>query len=208
MALSSSGAISLNQIQSEFGGSNPIGISEYYNKDPYKPTPASGQISLNNFRGSSNRTAKITVGTTSESSPLYGYGSANGGLYYAQYSGKSGAAFGSITKTSNLISGRTLAAFCCFRETDVINSWLSTYRTVSIVQRGSGNNNWTSVSIKFATSGTVYTLTRSSGSYVSPASGVSPTGSLWHWTGGSGSAAFNIYSGLGNPGGIAYIRFD
>ena len=208
MPISSSGSIGFDTLQSEFGGSNPIGISEYYNKDPYKPTPASGQIDLNSFRGSSNRTAKITVGVTSEPSPLYGYGSANGGYYYAQYSGKSGAAFGSITKTSSLISGRTLASFCCFHERDVYNSWLSGYRTVAIVQRGSGNNNWTQVSIKFATSGTVYTLTRSSGSYVSPASGVSPTGSLWHWTGSSGSTPFSIYSGLGNPGGVAYIRFD
>tara|TARA_B100002019_G_scaffold283814_1_gene290704 strand:+ start:14 stop:733 length:720 start_codon:yes stop_codon:yes gene_type:complete len=31
MALSSSGSISLSQIQSEWGGSNPISLSEYYN---------------------------------------------------------------------------------------------------------------------------------------------------------------------------------
>ena len=30
MALSSSGSISMSQIQSEWGGSNPISMSEYY----------------------------------------------------------------------------------------------------------------------------------------------------------------------------------
>ena len=30
MALSSSGSISLSQIQTEYGGSNPIGLNEYY----------------------------------------------------------------------------------------------------------------------------------------------------------------------------------
>ena len=33
MALPSSGAISLQDIQNEFGGSNPIGINEYYGVD-------------------------------------------------------------------------------------------------------------------------------------------------------------------------------
>jgi hypothetical protein len=31
MALPSSGAISFSQIQTEFGGTNPISLSEYYN---------------------------------------------------------------------------------------------------------------------------------------------------------------------------------
>lgn len=38
MALQTSGAISLSQVQSEFGGSNPISMSEYYRGGSYVPT--------------------------------------------------------------------------------------------------------------------------------------------------------------------------
>lgn len=59
MALQSSGAISLSQIQSEFGGSNPISLSEYYqNASPDLVTPnntgvpnTGNPISVSNFYG-------------------------------------------------------------------------------------------------------------------------------------------------------------
>ena len=47
MPLQSSGAISLNDVQGEFGGSNPISISEYYGADT--GVPSSGTISLSDF---------------------------------------------------------------------------------------------------------------------------------------------------------------
>lgn len=56
MALQSSGPISLGDIQGEFGGSNPISISEYYGADT--GVPASGTISLSDFYGTS---AAVTV---------------------------------------------------------------------------------------------------------------------------------------------------
>lgn len=58
MVLQSSGAISLNDIQNEFGGANPIGLNEYYRGGSYVPNitannsiPTSGAISLSNFYG-------------------------------------------------------------------------------------------------------------------------------------------------------------
>jgi hypothetical protein len=51
MPLQSSGAISLANVQTEFGGSNPIGINEYYGVAA--GVPASGTISLANFYGKS-----------------------------------------------------------------------------------------------------------------------------------------------------------
>ena len=56
MALPSSGTLSLAQIQTEFGGSNPISLSEYYRGGPYVTTnntgvPTSGSISISNFYG-------------------------------------------------------------------------------------------------------------------------------------------------------------
>lgn len=52
MALQSSGPISLGDIQTEFGGSNPISISEYYGADT--GVPGSGTISISDFYGTSN----------------------------------------------------------------------------------------------------------------------------------------------------------
>lgn len=52
MALQTSGAISLADIQSEFGGSNPIGLNEYYGASSGIPT--SGAIDFADFYGKSN----------------------------------------------------------------------------------------------------------------------------------------------------------
>ena len=56
MALPSSGTLSLGQIQTEFGGTNPIGMSEYYRGGAFVTSnntsvPTSGTISINNFYG-------------------------------------------------------------------------------------------------------------------------------------------------------------
>jgi hypothetical protein len=56
MALQSSGAISLSDIQDEFGGSNPISLSEYYRDGSYVTSnntgvPTSGQIQFDDFYG-------------------------------------------------------------------------------------------------------------------------------------------------------------
>jgi hypothetical protein len=60
MPIPSSGAISLDTIQTEFGGSNPISLSEYYAGGTYVPSgtsgtngavPSSGEISFSQFYG-------------------------------------------------------------------------------------------------------------------------------------------------------------
>lgn len=58
MALASSGTLSLNDIQGEFGGSNPIGINEYYrggslvsNTSANSGIPTSGTIQVDDFYG-------------------------------------------------------------------------------------------------------------------------------------------------------------
>ena len=59
MTLQSSGAISLANVQTEFGGSNPISISEYYGVA--SGVPSSGTISLSNFYGKSAYTPPSEV---------------------------------------------------------------------------------------------------------------------------------------------------
>ena len=84
MALQSSGAISLSQIQSEWGGSNPISLSEYYlsslpiNRTNYGSIPSSGTIEMSDFYGTNsavaNWTSTITIGTfTILKNTIYGY---------------------------------------------------------------------------------------------------------------------------------------
>ena len=56
MALQASGAISLANIQTEFGGSNPIGLNEYYRNGTYvgggaPNVPTSGTIDFADFYG-------------------------------------------------------------------------------------------------------------------------------------------------------------
>jgi hypothetical protein len=63
MALPSSGPLTFADIQTEFGGSNPIGLNEYYagganvpagTSGTYGAVPSSGQISVQNFYGTSD----------------------------------------------------------------------------------------------------------------------------------------------------------
>ena len=55
MALPSSGTLKLSDIQGEFGGSNPIKLSEYYGAD--SGVPNSGTIKVSDFYGKSSFTA-------------------------------------------------------------------------------------------------------------------------------------------------------
>lgn len=59
MALQTTGAISLSDIQTEFGGSNPISLSEYYGAAA--GIPASGTISLSQFYGASSALFSVTL---------------------------------------------------------------------------------------------------------------------------------------------------
>lgn len=67
MALPSSGSLSLSQIQGEWGGSNPISLSEYYlgslptGRTNYGSIPSSGAISVGNFYGSNAAVSSFQI---------------------------------------------------------------------------------------------------------------------------------------------------
>lgn len=78
MALQTSGAITLAQIQTEFGGANPISMNEYYAGGAYVPSgtsgtngavPTSGQISFSQFYGTSDYTAPVWTPDGGSSGP-------------------------------------------------------------------------------------------------------------------------------------------
>ena len=80
MALPSSGPLTMADIQTEFGGSNPISLSEYYAGGSYVPAgtsgtygavPSSGAISIRNFYGTTKATVNfINVTVTSTTNGL------------------------------------------------------------------------------------------------------------------------------------------
>ena len=66
MAIPASGPVTLAALQAEYGGTDPISLNEYYRGGAYVPIgtgtatiPSSGEITLDNFRGTS-KTATVT----------------------------------------------------------------------------------------------------------------------------------------------------
>lgn len=103
--------ISLADIQTEFGGSNPIGINEYYaggglvsvdvkNSDDV-PVPTSGAISFNNFKGAS------AITSTSHTIVEGGSGGNALGFTAKNFQGLTGI-LGSCTPTTT-IGSRTIS---------------------------------------------------------------------------------------------------
>ena len=91
MAIPSAGsALALSAIQTEFGGSNPISMSEYYAGGDNVPSgttgdsgniPSSGTISMSQFYGSTNRVSiALTISSTTQNYNIY---SNKGGTYSA-----------------------------------------------------------------------------------------------------------------------------
>jgi hypothetical protein len=84
MALPATGAISLSQIQAEFGGAQPISISEYYRGGVNVPAvsttttiPASGTISFDQFHGEADTAPSLLVSINPTSAYGVGTGTPN-----------------------------------------------------------------------------------------------------------------------------------
>lgn len=97
MALPSSGAITWAQIQAEFGGSNPIGINEYYGKD--SGIPSSGTISANQFHGKVHNTY-LSLGAYSHAPHPHNPSGANGNKYFKNNSVTHNHTIGSVSLPS------------------------------------------------------------------------------------------------------------
>jgi hypothetical protein len=128
MTLPASGTITLAQIQTEFGGSNPIGLNEYYKggsyvtANDYAPNvPSSGLISLSNFYNAKKTTLNTIELTSSQSftipSTLVGsityliIGGGGGGCGPgADEGGGGGGAGGVIYRTGIFTPGETITA--------------------------------------------------------------------------------------------------
>jgi len=142
MALQSSGAISLAQIQGEWGGSNPISLSEYYRgslptgRTNYGSIPSSGAISFSNFYGTNaatgNWTSIVTVGSGAITNKVTAYG----------YQNNSPITFGSISDaTVNTYSNRTILSL----------SWYTSNFLFFTVSGNAPNSGWTSLKVGSST---------------------------------------------------------
>jgi hypothetical protein len=166
MTLPTSGPLTLSDIQTEFGGSNPISLSEYYAGGGLVPpgttgtngaVPSSGTISISNFYGTSNiaDTQTVTVGIFSTAGGFgtgYGFLSGSGGsISDGTFNPKGGAAINGLYFST--VSGFTSLVFS-----------LGSSQT---------NDGWTTMTV----SGVSYD--RASASYTSG----NPTS--WTWSGGA-----------------------
>ncbi len=89
--LPTSGTLSWNDIQNSFGGSNPIGINEYYRDGGIVPfsslnsgIPTSGTINATNFYGTdgfNGTSGNYTAGTTGGKFPTLGFRNDSVGAY-------------------------------------------------------------------------------------------------------------------------------
>lgn len=161
MAITTSGGLSFNDIQTELGGANPIGINEYYhpNGDPFLPTPfpyfathyTEPAISLNDFNGADGKTTQITCArsqdTDDSGKARGGFQTYKGGLFQFS-SGESGSSFNSFGSVSRSLTFTTGQALIGLYYQDAHSSG-NANDDIYIVKRGSGNNGWTSMGFRY-----------------------------------------------------------
>jgi hypothetical protein len=108
MAIPSTGSISMSTIQTEFGGSSPISLSEYYRSNTYEAAvsgnnttvPQSGTIKMSQFRGTFQ--ARYIVWKLLGAGGGGGYGVFNGaGSGKAADGGNSTITYNGTTYTAN-----------------------------------------------------------------------------------------------------------
>lgn len=214
MALPTSGPLSLSDIQTEFGGSNPISLSEYYAGGAYVPSgtsgtygavPTSGAISLRNFYGTSkftpvtrtydgtSGTETIPTGATQVVIEVWGGGGGGSGSDTVTPAvGSGGGSGGYVRKTFTLVSGDAGKTFSYAAGATAAGGALDTV--------GSAGNNSTCSNGTFGTS---FSLSGSGGGGGDPITGQGLGGLA---SGGDVNTAGNgggglIRTGAGAPNG-------
>ena len=148
MAMQTSGTITMAQLNSQFA--RGYSLSSYYsdNSDPYLRTiPTGGQLSFNQFYGSSVRTARLTGGsatTSFTSGTLYrrcGYSVSNGSREWHPESGSQTNAFGSATRRNYLSTTANIGGIHAFYNGPA-------HKHITISHQSSSNSGWTFMDFK------------------------------------------------------------
>jgi len=150
MALQSSGAISLYDVQVEFGGSNPIGIDEYYGRAA--GIPGSGTISLYDFYGKSAAFAFTAYFFGNQSADNQYTGNNN------LDSGNKSVSSGSVVYRIEFVGEVNLYYYV---GGSFVNSWTNAYGASNTVYYSSS---WGNTTLRFSTINTDYDT---SGAYYS-----------------------------------------
>ena len=150
MTLQSSGPISLANVQTEFGGSNPIGINEYYGVAA--GVPASGTISLYDFYGKSAAFAFTAYFFGNQSADNQYTGNNN------LDSGYKSVSSGSVTYRIQFVGQSDLYYYV---GGSIVNTWTNAYGTSNTVYYSSS---WGNTTLRFLTVNTDYDT---SGAYYS-----------------------------------------
>jgi hypothetical protein len=131
MALPSSGPLSLADIQTEFGGSNPISLSEYYaggglvppgTTGTYGAVPSSGEISIRNFYGTA---ASGPLAITISPSSLYNIFSGTGTVTSDPATGTATGGSGGYSYAWTFLSGNSYTINNPFTATATFSTFLS-----------------------------------------------------------------------------------
>jgi hypothetical protein len=131
MALPSSGPLSLADIQTEFGGSNPISLSEYYaggglvppgTTGTYGAVPSSGEISIRNFYGTA-ATGPLSIIISPSS--LYNIFSGTGTVTSDPATGTATGGSGGYSYAWTFVSGNSYTINNPFTATATFSTFLS-----------------------------------------------------------------------------------
>ena len=206
------GQLSLRQIRNHFSlptdkmsGMTRSNTDRFIGSIPDLIGSSYSDVSISDFHGASNRTAQITVGKSSTSSPhtpdRYGWGLANYTGFYHYEQGVNTAAFGSIQRYQGLI-GNNLVGICTHDVSDENGDDVH----LEIFTTSSSNSGWTYMDVKFAgdfqyqSAGYIaYTFTRSQASHFTQVGGngygYQPTNTVYAWTftGKAGSSWWGVY---------------
>ncbi len=145
MALPSSGAISFDNLRTEYGNTGSIALSEMYrggsfvlNHSNNGNVPTSGTISLSNFYGQSNTAPNwsmtLTIGSPGGKLQEYGYGAVG-------FTQNQTPAYGSVSDNTVDILGGAFFRQC---------KWSSAGTTV-FVEIDGGSTSWSSIVINGTT---------------------------------------------------------
>jgi hypothetical protein len=177
MPLPSSGPLTLANIQTEFGGANPISLSEYYAGGAYVPAgttgtygavPSSGAISIRNFYGTSSVIVDFVdwgvfaanFGPSAAYYAIFGAGSAIGKVYEAVNTGPYTFVEDWCTPTSQGGNYEVYASEVVGPVTGTVNAWVATSGNPSwsVSISGSGNSAYGELAFSVRRTGTTTVL--------------------------------------------------
>tara|TARA_R110000787_G_C13358422_1_gene439826 strand:- start:63 stop:503 length:441 start_codon:yes stop_codon:yes gene_type:complete len=145
MAIQTSGAISFQTLQNEFGGSHPISMSEYYRGGPYVPTTVGGAAGA--YTGYSGNTTTYYWAITGSNAEIKWAGAYKGSTTSATNATFSGYEYNKGSYTATVVNGKGIPDTLYYKvrrrttSTSVtVNTGIPASGTISISQHYGGRN--------------------------------------------------------------------